>query len=197
MDAAFENAGGIRDEGFCSSVSSLPGAKDNPPPIRRVDLREVYPFTNRVVVVELDGQQLYQVLEHSVSALKDPKDPARGFFLQVSAGLSFTVDCSQTAQQVSGGQITQAGSRVSDVMLGGNAVSRTDTTTPYRLATNDFLIQPQGNDDYATLAGLIGQSSLGEFSWQVAEDYLKLKSSAAQPYVAPKVGDRIKLVNCQ
>ncbi|RMG11471.1 MAG: hypothetical protein D6729_17940 [Deltaproteobacteria bacterium] len=194
VDAAVENAGGIRDEGFCAPVERLPGDDTDPPPLRRADLREVFPFTNRVVVLELTSRELYEVFEHSVSALGDPEDPSRGFFLQVSQGVELTVDCSRTPQRVADGQIVQAGERVTRLRFGGVDLLRGDDTTVWRVATNDFLAQ--GNDGYVTFADKLPLHSLGKFSFEVVEDYLSLNSSEDAPYVPPPLG-RIEQVNCE
>jgi 2',3'-cyclic-nucleotide 2'-phosphodiesterase (5'-nucleotidase family) len=193
---AFQNAGGIRDEGFCAPVEALPGAAENPPPLRRADLREVMPFANRVVVVELTGKELYEVFEHSVSALRDAEDPNRGFFLQVSAGFKVEVDCSRTPQEVVEGRISQPGDRVTALWLGGTLLDRADESTRYRVATNDFLLRTDGNDGFVTLAGRPGLNSLGRLDVEAVEDYLGLKSGPTAPY-QPVVEGRIQLVGCE
>lgn len=186
--AAFTNAGGIREEGFCAPVESLLAG-----PIRRVDLREVLPFTNRVVVVELTGVELNEVLEHGVSALTDPDDPDRGFFLQVSSELSFAVDCTFTAQVTQNDVITVVGRRVSNVEIGGNPIVATDR---YRIATNDFLVRAEGNDGFVTLAGRPIESTLARLDVAVVEDYLTLQSlDTGSPY-SVAVGGRITQSNC-
>ncbi len=194
VDAAVENAGGIRDEGFCAPVDRLPGDDTDPPPLRRADLREVFPFTNRVVVLELTSRELFEIFEHSVSALGDAEDPSRGFFLQVSAEVSLQVDCKRTAQRVADGMIVEAGNRVVALRIGGTEVQRGDDATRWRIATNDFIAQ--GNDGYLTFAEKLPLHSLGKFSFEVVEDYLLLKSSEDAPYVPPPL-ERIQLVDCE
>lgn len=189
VDVAWENSGSIRDEGFCASLDELPET------VKRIDLREVLPFTNRVVVVTLTSAEIYEILEHSVSAL-GTDDGARGYFLQVSSGLSFTADCSLTAQQVVEGAITMPGERITEVAIGGHGIERNGTET-WRVAMNDYLLQSEGNDGFVTLAGRTGQNSLGTDSFEAIEDYLSLTSSEAVPYDPPTPGERIRLLNCE
>ncbi len=182
VDGAFENSGAIREQGFCEPVEELPGDPVDPPPIRRVDLREVLQFTNRVVVVELTSADLWDVLEHSVSALNSP-NPARGHFLQI-AGMEVFVDCSRPAED-----------RVVTVSIGNDPITR-DGEDVFRLATNDFLLQAEGNDGFETLAGRPRHNSLGQYSFEVVEDYLLLHSSQESPYDPPEPPQRIILTNC-
>ncbi|MDF1563420.1 MAG: 5'-nucleotidase [Deltaproteobacteria bacterium] len=217
VDGAIENAGGIRNEGFCAEVDSLPGDPDDPPPLTRADLREVMPFTNRVVVVELNAAEVIEIFEHSVSALGDPDDPDKGFFLQVSEGMEVIVDCTGTPQEVVEGAITVPGTRVQAIRFGdrvpcavqadcpaGNVcdtgrsackIDPADTTTLYRVATNDYLLRADGNDGFATLAGRPGFNSLGRLDVEAVEDYLDLHSSPVLPY-EPRVEGRLVLDNC-
>ena len=182
VDGAFENAGAIRDQGFCEPLEELPGDPVKPPPIRRVNLREVLPFTNRVVVVELTAGELYDVLEHSVSALGS-STPDRGHLLQLSE-IALTVDCSLPAYE-----------RVSGVWVGGEQV-HPGSDRVFRLATNDFLLRAEGNDGFETLAGRARHNSLGQYSFEVVEDYLLLHSSEQEPYDPPEPPRWMHLVDC-
>lgn len=183
VDGAFENSGAIREQGFCEPVEELPGDPDAPPPIRRMDLREVIPFTNRVVVVELTSSEVWDVLEHSVSALAG-SNPERGHFLQVS-GISFEVDCTLDPYE-----------RVVAVSIGDESLHPGGDTI-WRLATNDFLLQAEGNDGFETLAGRPRHNSLGQFSFEVVEDYLTIHSSEDEPYDPPEPPLWMELVACE
>jgi 2',3'-cyclic-nucleotide 2'-phosphodiesterase (5'-nucleotidase family) len=181
VDGAVENAGAIRDQGFCAPVEALPGAPEDPPPLRRAELREVLPFTNRILVAELNGAELIEILEHSVSALGG--GPLRGHFLQVS-GIAVTADCSRPAY-----------ARVTEARVGDEVVDPTDENRIFRIAVNEFLLREEGNDGFETLAGRQGYNSLGKYGFQVVEDYL-LETSPGAPYVPPDGPARITLVDC-
>ena len=92
----------------------------------------IFPFNNRVMKIELTGEVLKAVLEHSVEFL-----PAVfGGYLDVS-GLTFTLDPQ-----------APAGSRVSEVMVQGQPL---DLGKTYTAAVDDF--SAAGGDDYEMLKG--------------------------------------------
>lgn len=185
VDGAWENAGGIRDEGFCSKIEAIEG-----PQVTRLDLREVMPFSNRVVAVELTPEQIDDVLEHAVGTL-DADNP-RGFFLQVSSAFSFVVDCSGAPEQVSG-ETRVPGSRVAieTILLGGQPVTSRPT---WRIAMNNFI--QAGNDDFLALRPTTPMNSRSLESRDLVEAYLTAHSTEDDPYRPEAPGTRIQLVNC-
>lgn len=116
-DVAIMNSGGIR--------SGIPAGD-----VTRGDVMAILPFGDTVRKVEVTGNVLRQVLEHSVSAYPAPA----GSFLQVS-GVDFTFDPSQ-----------KPGQRLTSVNVGGQAL---DPLGKYTVTINDFLAA--GGDGYTML----------------------------------------------
>ena len=128
-DIGMTNSGGIR--------ADLPAGD-----ITVGDINSVLPFANYLVVLEITPAVLWDVLEHSVSAL-----PGNGRFMQVS-GISFTFDPYQ-----------DDGHRVLNILYGGNYLDRNDTSTLLTLATNDFLVA--GGDGFTMFGALRRVSEAG------------------------------------
>jgi 5'-nucleotidase len=118
-DAAMINGGAFRDDRILKSG-----------PITLRDLYMALPFDNRMVLIEVTGQQLIEALENGVSL----SGKRAGRFPQVS-GISFTFDPQQPS-----------GARVIDVKIGGEAV---EPGRFYTLATVDFLARRGEIDGYA------------------------------------------------
>ncbi len=119
-DIAVMNGGGIRGNQL------LPAG-----PLTRKDIRALLPFLNVLVMLEVPGKVLRDVLERSVADY--PQE--FGGFLQVS-GLTFVFDPARPA-----------GRRVVRVLVGGVPL---DPERRYTLATNNYTAQ--GGDGYAMLA---------------------------------------------
>lgn len=92
------------------------------------DLEVVCPFDNKIVILEMRGQVLLDMLENSLSTLDT--DPPGGRFLHVS-GLSYTFDSSKPA-----------GKRLAEVKLTQGSPLDTDET--YQVAVNDYMAGSQG-----------------------------------------------------
>jgi 5'-nucleotidase len=119
-DVALMNGGGIRGNQLVPA-----GA------LTRRDINALLPFLNVLVMVEVPGKVLLEVLERSVSVY--PRES--GGFLQVS-GLSFVFDPARPP-----------GQRVVRVVVGGEPL---DPERRYKLATNSYTAG--GGDGYAMLA---------------------------------------------
>ena len=119
-DVALMNGGGIRGNQLVPA-----GA------LTRRDINALLPFLNVLVMVEVPGKVLLEVLERSVSVY--PRES--GGFLQVS-GLSFVFDPARPP-----------GQRVLRVVVGGEPL---DPERRYKLATNSYTAG--GGDGYAMLA---------------------------------------------
>lgn len=92
------------------------------------DLAAVCPFDNVIVVLEMRGQTLWDMLENSLSTLTE--DFLGGRFLQVS-GISYTFDSGRPV-----------GQRLVDVKLAdGSALNLAGT---YQVAVNDYMAGSQG-----------------------------------------------------
>ena len=110
-DCAFQNGGGIR-------------ASIEKGDITFGDIQKAFPFGNTVVVLELTGSEILEVLDRSASFPR----PAGGF-LHVS-GMTFKIK----------------GNRIQDLKIQGKPVS---LAALYRVATNNFLAL--GNDGFDML----------------------------------------------
>jgi 2',3'-cyclic-nucleotide 2'-phosphodiesterase (5'-nucleotidase family) len=117
IDFAFTNSGGLRidiDAG----------------PITFGEVYEAQPFDNTLVVVELDGNEVRQVLEEGITGDHG--------VIQVS-GLQFTFDYD-----------ADPGSRVIGDVIDLSTGLPLDASTTYYVAVNDFMAS--GGDEYFTLA---------------------------------------------
>lgn len=121
-DIGLMNGGGIRGDRTYDA-----GAK-----LTRKDILTELPFGNVTVVSELPGSQVLLALENGVSQV----EKGAGRFPQVS-GLTFSFDAS-----------APAGSRVSEVMVGGKPL---EADTLYKVAVNDYILG--GGDGFAALGG--------------------------------------------
>lgn len=117
IDFAFTNSGGLR-------------ADIDAGPITFGEVFEAQPFDNTLVVVELDGNEVRQVLEEGITGDHG--------VVQVS-GLQFTFDYDATV-----------GSRIVGDVIDLNTGLPLGPTTTYYVATNDFMAN--GGDEYDTLA---------------------------------------------
>ena len=116
-DIAVMNAGGIREK--------IPAGN-----VTKGDMMSVFPFGNRLQVVEIDGKTIREMLEHSVSRYPD----TFAGFLQVS-GIRFNFDPSQ-----------KFGGRVGDIYINNKPVGYSDV---YTMAAVDFILD--GGDGYDCL----------------------------------------------
>lgn len=134
----------------------------------------VQPFSNTVNLADLTGAQVITALQQQVSG----SNQASPKILQVSSGLTYTLDLTKT-----GAERVVADS----VKLGGVAI---DPAATYRVAMNSFLAG--GGDGFAALGSgvnpLVGGDDLAALN-----AYLTANSSAASP-LAPPAADRITVV---
>ena len=121
-DIGFTNGGGIRGDRVYDPGTML----------TRKDILTELPFGNVTVLLELSGADVRKMLETGVSEV----EKGAGRFGQVS-GLTFSYKEAQPA-----------GSRVSDVMVGGAPL---DPGKIYTVATNDYIAS--GGDGYEVLKG--------------------------------------------
>lgn len=103
------------------------------------DLEALFPFDNQIVIMEMDGQTLWDMLDNSVSTCSDEFPGGR--FLQVS-GLRYTFDSSKPA-----------GDRLCEVTLpDGTAI---DKKEKYQIALNNYMTgtvgYSEGNGDGYTM----------------------------------------------
>jgi 5'-nucleotidase / UDP-sugar diphosphatase len=136
------NGGAVRDQGACVLRSIVREG-----PITRGVLGEMLPFENPVRVVDLSEQEVFEVLELSVSRLfaaPTPITSPSGAFLQVSKEVSMEVDCARMAS-----------SRITSLRIGSQTITRgmlrPFPATRYRVALPGFILA--GNDGYSVLMG--------------------------------------------
>ena len=154
-DLAVNNGGGIR-------------ASINAGPITIGDIYTVLPFDNTLVKVEMLGRDLLAALEHSVRLYPEQN----GGFLQVS-GLEFMFDPSR-----------EPGARVTDVIIGGNALEPDKT---YTVATNDFVAA--GGDGYTMFQSATVLVETGEMLRDAVASYVVEEGT-----IAPQVEGRIAAI---
>ncbi|MBL8934588.1 MAG: 5'-nucleotidase C-terminal domain-containing protein [Archangium sp.] len=142
VDFGVINGGSVRDQGACVLRSILREG-----PLTRGVLGEILPFENPVRVVDLSEQEVFEMLELSVSRLfasPTPITSPAGSFLQVSKEISMEVDCSRMAN-----------SRITQLRIGNQTVTRGAfrpfPATHYRVAMPAFILA--GNDGYTVLTG--------------------------------------------
>lgn len=119
-DIGFTNGGGIRGDREYGAGSEL----------SRKDILKELPFGNVTVLLEVTGDNVHGLVEHSVSKVED----GAGRFGQYS-GLMYDYDASKPA-----------GSRVGSVTINGSPL---DQEKLYTIATNDYVAG--GGDGYAML----------------------------------------------
>jgi 2',3'-cyclic-nucleotide 2'-phosphodiesterase (5'-nucleotidase family) len=144
-DIAIQNSGGIREETACGTIRESIKAG----PIYEIDIQELMPFDNEVVVVSVKGEDLLMALERSVSELGQVGEAGQaGAFLQVS-GISYEVDCEQQAQVLALDRMSVqvAGQRISNVVITSQEPPvPLDPQADYEVAMNSFI--GGGNDGF-------------------------------------------------
>lgn len=119
-DIGFTNGGGIRGDREYEAGAQL----------TRKDILKELPFGNVTVLLEVTGENVHKLVEHSVSKVED----GAGRFGHYS-GLTYNYDVTKPA-----------GSRVGSIMLNGAPL---DQGKIYTVATNDYVAK--GGDGFAML----------------------------------------------
>ncbi|MEU5756955.1 bifunctional metallophosphatase/5'-nucleotidase [Streptomyces sp. NPDC047829] len=168
-DLALMNPGGIRAPLTHASTGS-----EGDGVVTYAEAFAVQPFANTVNLQDYTGAQLVQVLKEQVSG---PNEAAPKI-LQVSAGLTYTLDLTKTgADRV----VTDS------IRLNGSPI---DPAATYRVASNSFLAG--GGDGFPTL-GEGANELVGADDLTALEQYLTANSSASNPIAVP-TADRITVV---
>lgn len=126
------------------------------------DLEAVSPFDNKIVVLDMDGQTLWDMLENGLAHCTD--EFPTGQFLQIS-GLEYTFDSSK-----------EAGKRLVKVTLSDGKTL--DLKGQYRVAVNDYMAGAQG---YAEGNG-DGFTMLNYYDKDTAKGNVKLVSETDMTY---------------
>ena len=131
--------------------------------LRRVDVQDMFPFEDRLAVVELSGQTLIEIIEQGLSL-------ERGL-LQVS-GLAVNYDPG-----------APVGQRLISLSTGGQPV---DPRQSYRLATLEILAR--GGDSFVQFLGA-QKVTLGERKFsEILFDYFATQHAGGQPVRVPQTG---------
>lgn len=148
-DFAFVNGGGIRASLYAGDVYTS-------------DLAETMPYVNHMLILEVKGSVIYQMLENSISTLYYNAIPG-GRFLQVS-GLNYAF-CVDTGTEVNEtGKETPASAQLLSVTFpDGTPV---DKEKAYRICVSDYMCGQSGYDNagdgYTMLNVLDDASPKGE-----------------------------------
>lgn len=189
VDFAVVNGGAVRAEGLCTTRNVLKKG-----PVTRGLLHEVLLFENLVMAVDLEEQEIWNMMEHSVTRLvAAPAEISAppGGFLQVSGSVELVVDCSAAA-----------GSRVSSIKIGATTLQRPGRAGQrFRVALPSFLLE--GGDGYSMLVGPgddpernpARAQSHGGIDNVIASDYLQRTHRSAEMGLRV-ASTRISLGNC-
>jgi len=156
-DVALVNGGGLRGNKLYPAGFQ----------ITRKDILGEMPFNNVIMMVEVSGAELKQILEHGVADVSQPQ----GRFPQVS-GVKFVYDAAKPA-----------GERIETISVGDQPL---DAAKMYTLAVNDFLAA--GGDGYTMLKDKkrLVDSNIGPHMAGSVIDYL-----VRQGTVSPKIEGRV------
>lgn len=199
-DVAFENAGAIRDEGFC-----LPRTLVERGALTRRVLREVLPFDDKVLLVTVTGEELRGIFEHAVSRSGLPGTAGQpGFFLHFSTGEAtdsvVEVDCSSdfAAERLANTTpptVVAEGQRIRKLVLGGVDVIASPTAQ-FRVAVNNFLVDRSFNDNFVDLRAKEAVDQAPSLNFQVVEDFVRRKGAKDAPLRAPQKGRLVLSPTC-
>jgi 5'-nucleotidase/UDP-sugar diphosphatase len=155
IDIALQNSGGIRADIDAGEVTMG-------------EVLTVLPFQNTLSTFQISGETLMAALENAVSQHED----GSGRFLQI-AGMTMTVDLSM-----------EAGSRISDVMIGGAAL---DMATTYGAVSNNFV--RNGGDGFDMFLTAENAYDFGPDLADVTAEYIA-ENAPYQPYTDGRINMR-------
>lgn len=153
VDAVFINAGAIQ--------SDIPKGK-----ITLRMLEKALPYKNKAVILELNGEELREMFEHSISRYDDKK----GNFFQVSKGFQYKISCDKKIKYVAEIKIKTKSIKSGRI---------------YRIMVNDFIAS--GSDGFFMLKNKKSITPFGGKNIKyIVKDYLERKKN-----ISPKVEKRI------
>ncbi|QQA43685.1 bifunctional metallophosphatase/5'-nucleotidase [Pelagovum pacificum] len=152
VQLAINNGGGLR--------SSIDAGE-----VTMGEVLTVLPFQNTLSTFEVDGATIVEALENGVSQIEE----GAGRFPQV-AGMSFTFDAS-----------AEPGSRVSDVMVGGEPI---DPEATYLAVSNNYV--RNGGDGYSMFVDAANAYDFGPDLADVTAEYLA-ENSPYEPYTDGRI----------
>ena len=157
----------VADQGISIAIANSGGirASIDAGDVTMGEVLTVLPFQNTLSTFFVSGETVVAALENGVSQIEE----GAGRFPQV-AGITFTVDTS-----------AEAGSRVSDVMVGGAAIDLGET---YGLVSNNYV--RNGGDGYAMFKDAANAYDFGPDLADVTAEYLAEKAPYA-PYTDGRI----------
>ncbi|KIT16120.1 bifunctional metallophosphatase/5'-nucleotidase [Jannaschia aquimarina] len=153
IQIAIQNGGGLR--------ASIDGGE-----ITMGEVLTVLPFQNTLATFEATGQTIIDALENGVSQIEE----GAGRFPQV-AGMSYSFDAS-----------ADPGSRISDVMVGGEPI---DPAATYGVVTNNYV--RNGGDGYAMFSTAENAYDFGPGLELVVADYIAEQGGTYTPYTDGRI----------
>jgi len=131
-------------------------------------IERAMPYPNKAVVLELTGEEVYEMLEHSVSRYKERK----GRFLQVSKGFQYEFSCDKKNE------------RILKIKLKSKEIN---PARIYRIMVSDFIAEGGDKFKFSLLEKKISTSPFGnKLIQEIIIDYLK-----KEKYISPKTEKRI------
>ncbi len=152
VSIAIQNGGGIR--------ASIDAGE-----VTMGEVLTVLPFQNTLSTFEVTGEQVVAALENGVSQIEE----GAGRFPQV-AGITFTVD-----------PAAQAGARISDVMVGGEAI---DPAKVYGVVSNNYV--RNGGDGYDVFESAMNAYDFGPDLADVTAEFMA-EMGPYQPYTDGRI----------
>ncbi|SDN19211.1 bifunctional metallophosphatase/5'-nucleotidase [Alkalicoccus daliensis] len=120
------------------------------------ELITVQPFGNRLSLMEITGEELYEAFEHSFSNYPEEN----GGFLQISEGTEVTFDSTE-----------EPGDRVESIIVDGEEIAQ--DSEMYTIAMNNFTAA--GGDGYDVFSNIFEDdrvSIVGFTDWEMLRDYM-------------------------
>ncbi|SFR43996.1 5'-nucleotidase [Yoonia tamlensis] len=157
----------VADQGISIAIANSGGirASIDAGDVTMGEVLTVLPFQNTLSTFFVSGETVVAALENGVSQIEE----GAGRFPQV-AGITFTVDAS-----------AEAGSRVSDVMVGGEAI---DLAATYGLVSNNYV--RNGGDGYAMFKDAANAYDFGPDLADVTAEYLA-ENAPYTPYTDGRI----------
>ncbi|EAR50432.1 Ser/Thr protein phosphatase/nucleotidase, putative [Oceanicola granulosus HTCC2516] len=157
----------VADQGVQIAIANSGGlrASIDEGEITMGEVLTVLPFQNTLSTFEVSGQTVIDALENGVSQIEE----GAGRFPQV-AGMSFTFDAS-----------AEPGSRVSDVMVGGEPI---DPEATYMAVSNNYV--RNGGDGYSMFTDAANAYDFGPDLADVTAEYLA-QNTPYQPYTDGRI----------
>jgi len=149
---------------------------------------EMFPYGNTVMVVEVTGEELKTIFEHSISGLPVPEEGEEGRFLQVSKEIKVEIDLSKQVEVLNETDednpiIVTPGERITSLKINGTDF---DSTATYTFATSNYI--GEGGDSYVALANIDAakRKDLGELCQEALKYYLE-KNESVEPVIEGRI----------